>query len=465
MLTEDKYQPALTSSIELLSAWIEAQMAYKDQPGLSIGIVYDQELIWAKGFGFADREKENKASASSIYRIASITKLFTSTGILQLRDAGKLNLDEPVSKYLPWFTINPSSTESSEIRIRHLLTHTSGLPREAKAPYWTTAEFPSYQEVQALLPEQSQILPVSTKWKYSNLALSLAGMIISAVSGQSYEEYIETHILKPLGMESTFIKTIDPEHPQLAAAYGRKLPDNTRSARPFGDCKGISPAANMATTVEDLAKFAMLQFRDKDEIDGEKEVLKPATLREMHTVKWLDEDWTAGWGWGFMISRKQGKTYIGHGGSLMGYRTLFQCALQDKVAVIVLTNSDDGNPGYYADKAFEWVAPEIVKAFKPKAKEKKIQPAWEAYIGKYRSAWGDTQIIAYKGELLAIDPSEPDPMEESMKLKPLSENRFVMQEKGGFGAHGEELVFELDEDGKVKRLVMGADYSYPVQEW
>ncbi|MCJ7624663.1 MAG: serine hydrolase [Anaerolineaceae bacterium] len=455
--------PELASSIDFLSAWIESQMAYKGQPGISVGIVYDQELIWAKGFGVADLESKKQATSKTIYRIASITKLFTSTAILQLRDAGKLQLDDPVETHLPWFKVQNKHSYSPPVLIRHLITHTSGLPRESASPYWSTADFPTYEQVRELLPEQELTLPTETKWKYSNLAVSLAGEVVSAVSGMSYEEYVEQNILEPLGMENTFVRTIDPANPEFASGYGRRLPDNSRAIRPFGDCKGISPAANMATNVEDLAKFAMLQFRDKPA--GGDQILSGFTLREMHSVHWLDPDWQFGWGWGFKVTRLKGKTFAGHGGSLMGYRTEFQLCPEDKIGVIVLTNSDDGEPGVYAEKVFEWVGPEILKALAPKPEKKAADPAWDRYLGKYRSPWGDMQIMVYQGELVAVAPAAPDPSIDITRLTPVADHTFRMKMKNGFGAHGELVVFELDEEGNVERVKMGQNYSYPVSDW
>ncbi|MFA4838804.1 MAG: serine hydrolase domain-containing protein [Candidatus Neomarinimicrobiota bacterium] len=104
--------PELAGKIELFEKWIQAQMEYRGIVGLSIGIVYDQNLIWTKGFGYADQEKKIPATPETIYRIASISKTFTSTAILQLRDSGKLRLDDPINKYLPWSYLFPSFTDS-----------------------------------------------------------------------------------------------------------------------------------------------------------------------------------------------------------------------------------------------------------------------------------------------------------------------------------------------------------------
>jgi D-alanyl-D-alanine carboxypeptidase len=146
--------PEVRSGVELLSAWIEGQMAYKGLPGLSFAIVHDQELVWARGFGWADVQGRVRATAETLYRVASITKLFTATALLQLRDAGKLRLDDRVADILPWFEPRPGPDETSPITIRHLITHTSGLPREAPFPYWSEAVFPPIADVCAAVPRR-----------------------------------------------------------------------------------------------------------------------------------------------------------------------------------------------------------------------------------------------------------------------------------------------------------------------
>jgi CubicO group peptidase (beta-lactamase class C family) len=428
-------------------------MVYSGQPGLSVAVVKDQNVIWSTGYGYADKEKEVKATPETIYRIASITKLFTSTAVMQLRDQGKLNLHDTITEYLPWFSINKQ--KGRPITIENLITHTSGLPREAAGPYWTKVKFPPKKEVIENLPSQEHPLEPWRKWKYSNLALSLAGYIIEEASGVPYEKYIEDNILKPLEMNNTYVATIPEDHPMLAKGYGRRLPDGTREISKFTDCKGINPAANMATTVLDLAKFAMLQFRDHEEDP----VLTGETLREMHRVHWLDPDWKLGWGLGFNIQRINGKTYIGHGGSVPGYRTNLRINLEDKIAVIVFTNSGDGEPVKYVEKAHQWIAPTLVE--KPEKKEVKDL---NKYTGKFRSRWGDTEVLVYNGELIMIAPQLPDPLEEYTTLKHVEGDKFQMISPG-YGSHNEYAVFEFDEKGKIKQLKTGENYTEPVDDW
>ena len=219
----------IASNVELLSAWIEAQMAYRAEPGLSIGIVHDQELVWARGFGHADLDNRVAATADTRYRIASVTKLFTATAILILRDAGMLQLDDPVDRHLPWFDIRQRHPDAPPITIRHLLTHTAGLPREAAFPYWTDDSFPTREQVREELPRQETAYPTETRWKYSNLSLALAGEIVAAVSGQAYEDFVQQRILDLLGMSDSLVRAPHPGDPSLAVGYGRRLPGSGRA--------------------------------------------------------------------------------------------------------------------------------------------------------------------------------------------------------------------------------------------
>ena len=133
--------PRIRQAIRLLEIWLDAQRDYEQIPGLSVAVVHDQDIVWKGAYGFADLSKKTPASPDTIYSICSISKLFTSIAVMQQRDAGKLRLDDPVAKHLPWFTIKRTDPDGPEITIEGLLTHSSGLPREAAFPYWTGPEF------------------------------------------------------------------------------------------------------------------------------------------------------------------------------------------------------------------------------------------------------------------------------------------------------------------------------------
>ena len=212
--------PEVRSAIDLLEAWIEGQRVARDLPGMSIGIVHDQGLVWSGGFGWADIARRESATADTLYRIGSITKLFTATALLILRDAGKLRLDDPLATHLPWFQMKAAAADPGTITIRHLLTHTSGLPREGAFPYFTDSRFPSIDEIRARLPLQERPLPTETRWKYSNLGATLAGEVVAAVAGEPYVDFVRRRILEPLGMTATLVASPEPGHWRPAMRAG-----------------------------------------------------------------------------------------------------------------------------------------------------------------------------------------------------------------------------------------------------
>jgi len=454
--------PEVTDDIHVIETWIRAQMEYYNLPGLSVGVVYDQELIWSKGFGYADVEKKTPATAETIYRIASITKLFTCTAIMQLRDQGKLRLDDPIQKYLPWFKIKNRYPDAPAITIRHLMTHTSGLPREAAFPYWTDHKFPTVEEIIEALPDQETTYPSETKWKYSNLGMSLLGQIVVAASGEDYEPYIQNHILRPLDMNSTCVHLTDEHKKRLATGYGRRLADDTRKIMEVSEYKGMTPAASISSTVEDLAKFASFQFRDGKESGNQ--ILKTTTLREMQRVHWLQPSWKSGWGLGFSVWHRDDKTFVGHSGWVAGYRTQLMLCTDDKIGVIVMSNAEDGSPSFFANKIFDVIASAIRKVTEPPAKIVEFNPVWKNYVGKYSDPFDcEYEVMILNNELVLYGfsyPPEDNPKAGIIQLTPEDKHTFRMT---GDSGNGELLIFELDERGKVKRVKKGENFIYPIK--
>lgn len=449
-----------TSNIKVLELWIDAQMEYRELPGMSIGIVYDQELIYAKGFGYSNLEQKTSATPQTVYRIASITKTFTATALMQLRDEGKLSLDDPIKKYLPWFSIKNSFPDAPEITIRQLITHTSGLPREAAFPYWTDRNFPSLEEIATTLPNQEMIYASETEYKYSNLGLALAGEIVSVVSGMPYYEYIKENIFDPLKMKSSRVFLSEKEKGEIATPYTKRLSDGTREVMPFTDSKGLTPAANISSNVVDLSQYISLQFSN-----GEKEgiqILKGSTLREMHRVQWLHDSWTSGQGLGFRVWKQGDNTAVGHGGWVAGNRTQISFIPKEKVGVIVMTNSDDGSPNFFASRILSQFTPILSKAFDEEKPSPKFDPSWKKFVGTYIDpSYYETEILIFNNSLIMNGysfPPEDNPASEIVVLYPEGKNTF---RRSGENGNGELVVFELDENGKVVRVKTGENYIFP----
>ncbi len=450
----------INAQLKLLETWMTAQQEYREIPGIMVGLVYDQELVYAHGFGFADLEKQRPVDENTPFRMASITKTFTATSILQLRDAGKLRLDDPVRKYLPWFNIKQRFPDQPPITIRQLLTHTSGLPREADFPYWTDHKFPTLEAIKAKLVSQETIYPPATLIKYSNLGMALAGEIVAAVSGLSYPEYIQKNIFNPLGMTSSTVKPDTDYRSRLVAPYSHRLPDHSHASGEYSDTQGLTPAANIASTLHDLAAYVSLQFRLDD--NSPDAVVRGSTLQEMHRVQFLNPNWTTAWGLGWAVWQRDGKTVNGHGGWVDGNRTQIMFIPEDKVGVIVLTNSDDGEPGFLARHILDYMGPVLVETFREPEPETPYDPAWEQYVGTYVEPGPYyTEILILNRQLIRSTlsyPPEDDPDSEVIRLKPEGPHTFREMRPNG---NGELLVFEYDDAGKIYRVKVGSNYIYP----
>jgi D-alanyl-D-alanine carboxypeptidase len=444
--------PEVAAAISVLDAWVEATRVAKEEPGLSVAIVHDQDVVWARGYGLADVARKQAATPQTLYRIASVSKLLTATAVLQLRDAGALSLDDPVEKHLPWFHVRAAGAEAAPITIRHLITHTSGMPRELPLPYWNDLAFPSREEMVRLLGSQAAVFPPETEWKYSNIALAVAGEVVAAVAREPYEDYVRTHILEPLGMRATLVHPI-PATPGLAVGYRRRVPGEAREAEDFIDARALTPAANVASSVLDLARLVSLQFRDSPA--GKTRVLKAATLREMQRPQWLKPDWQSGQGLGFWLRRVGGQLRVGHDGAAPGYRSQLDFDPATKIGVIALSNAYDADPRAYVDQAFAIVGPALAKATETPRPAPSADPAWERYVGTYTWKHADVQVLVLAGELTLVVPDASNPWESRVRLVPAGPHTFRM---AGGSANGELLRFEVDAAGRVIRLFIGSTY-------
>src|SRR3989338_4832286 len=187
------YQTAINSLSRFLDIWIPQRMNYEHIPGLSVGVMLDGKLVVQKGYGFADVEKRIKADSDTNYRIASISKMFTTVAILQLTEQKKLYLDDPINSYIPWVKAKKEKRDAHEITIRQILSHTSGLWRDGKVNSFVTDKFPKARELQESFSAEALTFPTLQQFKYSNFAFAVMSELIERVSGEAYTKYIDRH--------------------------------------------------------------------------------------------------------------------------------------------------------------------------------------------------------------------------------------------------------------------------------
>jgi D-alanyl-D-alanine carboxypeptidase len=440
----------------LFTAWLEGQLLERGLPGVAVGVVADQELVWASGFGFADTVAKVRMSPQTKFRMASHSKLFTATAIMQLREQQKLRLDDPVAKHLSWFAVKPVEDDAAPITIEELLTHSSGLPREAGS-HWTTFEFPTREELRHLMAQRQAAFAPEVRWKYSNLAYSVAGLIVEEVSGQSWAVYLQHNIFDPLGMSAS---SVDKNVPGIAVGYGRRKPDGTRAINPFIDARGMAAATGLTSTVEDMARFVSAQFRIGPRRGAQ--ILSTGSLREMHRIRVLESNWTQGNAIGFAVRKTGDKVYVSHGGSYPGYQTNTMLWLDGKVGVIVLTNADDGNPAGIATELMNTVGQAVAKASAKPPATITWDPTWSRFAGLYRGRGGDSQVVELNKRLVLINPAAAT-LENPIALEPIGNGQFRYTAATGGGPVGETVRF-VEENGRVVRMVTGDSYVERVQQ-
>lgn len=443
--------------LTVINAWLEAQIDYQRIPGISAGFGVKDRLVWSAGFGLADVENQIKATDSTVYSICSISKLFTSIAIMQLRDQKRLNLDDEISDHLPWFHIEEKYSHSGPITIRSLLTHSSGLPRESDFPYWTdpTYPFPTETEMKNRLLEQTMLYRASAFHQYSNLGMALLGNIIAEKSGVPYEQYIFDEILIPLGLEGTFTDLIEPKRQKrLASGYGVVSRKGNRTPLPLFKMKALTSAAGFASSVPDLIKFGFWQFKALEKVDDS--ILNGNTLREMHRIHWVDPVEPLTWGLGFRVEKWGNEVIVGHGGACPGYLTQFVLIPKKKWVLTFMVNGLGIDTGQYVRSLYE-----ILNAYDQEEEASNSASAggqFDAYCGRYHSVWeGEGIITAWKGKL-AYFPLRPESQAKpAFTMKHIEGDTF--RRIGEDKELKEEVRFERGADGKVTRVWQHSQYN------
>jgi len=436
-------------TLQLIEKWLDAQRAYDRVPAMSAAIVQDQDVLWSGASGLADIAANRPAQSDTIYGICSISKLFTGIAVMQLRDAGKLDIHDPVQNYLPWFNVQQDHPDSPPITVAALLTHSAGIPRESDYPSWMGPDFkfPSPDQVREKLGSQKTIYPADRYFQYSNLGLTLAGEIVARLSGEDYETYVRSHILRPLQLEDTETGFPNASKPgRIATGYGYPGRNGERPEMPRYDARGITPAAGFSSTAIDLAKFASWQFRLLDQ--GDDAVLKANTLREMQRVQWLDPDWQAARGLAFGVYRVGDRILVGHSGNCPGFNTRLYLDTQTRFAVAVLANANGVNVDGYAAEIFD-----LLQAGAADADEQAADADLSAYVGSYdlRPWGGEDLVFTWKGGLAMLSLPTVDPSAEIVQLKRQEGDVFRTVRKDGNPGH--EVRFRRGGDGNVSHMV------------
>ncbi|MGI8549908.1 MAG: serine hydrolase domain-containing protein [Dehalococcoidia bacterium] len=453
--------PALVSPV--LQGRVADLIRQHHLPGAATGVVRDQHLIWSAGFGYADIAGRRVPDEHTLYRVASITKTFTATAIMQLRDAGRLRLDDPLVLHLPQFaSVICRHGAIEDVTIRRLLSHQSGLITEGPFSYWDTLDFPVMEAVLAGLAETEVVIEPATATKYSNLAYALLGEVVGRLSGRPYEEYVRSEIFEPLGMtSSTFAPDGNLQH-RLATGYNPHPFEDSPEPAGHTGTKGITAAAGLYTTVDDLARWIGLQLRAGTQDRDDPPVLKAITLEAMHLPVAFDPAWNSANCLGWAALRRGEQIFHGHGGSIHGFITQILFSKPARLGVIVLTNE-----GRHA--AANTIAVEMLQMLlehepgveNPASWEPPLPTPsqWRRLLGQYEFWRGGMVHIEYRDGMLrlALPPGVTQALHAPAVLRPTEQEQTFCIEGGR--AAGELLRFRLAPSGAVLGFTV-AGFTY-----
>jgi CubicO group peptidase (beta-lactamase class C family)/D-alanyl-D-alanine dipeptidase len=339
--------PRYAEVADVLGAMIERERAQKGLRALSIALVDGDEVVWARGFG--EQSDGVSATAETVYRVGSVSKMFTDIAVMQLVEAGELDIDAPVRQYVPEFT--PTNDTDTPITLRQLMSHRAGLVREPPAGHYFDDSGTDLASTVRSLDGTPQIYPPTTRTKYSNAGIAAVGYALEKTQGEPFSRYVKRTVLEPLGMTRSAFEPEEVLMVDLASAYMWGFDRDLFAAPTFE--LGMAPAGSMYSTVLDLSRFMSAAFRGGEGELGR--VLEAGTLAQMWEPQFADSGATSGYGFGFRVEERFGQRWLGHGGAIYGFSTQMSFLPDAGLGVAVVSAVDGTNTvvSRIADAALE----------------------------------------------------------------------------------------------------------------
>lgn len=430
--------PLLPQTSLALDQLVARAQAAGRAPCVAASVVRDGVLAHVAGAGTVlDRRADGASVANVQFRIGSITKTMTAVLVLQLRDEGRLSLDDLLYRHLPGTPVG------SAVTLRQLLAHAAGLQREPDGQWWERTDGGDVDRLLEDLTPEKLALPPHHGYHYSNLAYGLLGAVLQRVTGQDWAELLQQRLLAPLGMTRTSYHPADPSAPGYVVHPWL----DTLREEPRADTGAMAPAGQLWSTPADLAKWAAFLA------DPDPGVLAPATLREMCAPVVMNDldTWSGGHGLGIELYREGERVYVGHGGSMPGYLAALVVHRPSRTGVVAYANAYTMHGKSLGDLAFAMMAavldgePEAVTPWLPAAQP---QEDIADLLGRWWWMGREYELRhdAAAGELVLLSVTRPRP---PVRFRPDGKDTW----RGVSGEHdGEVLAVLRDADGVPEAL-------------
>jgi len=428
------------SSIENLERFISAELESRGHPGSSVSVIAGDELVWAKGFGYADVENDVQASPETVYGCASVSKTVVAFGFLHLMERGKFSLDDPVNDHLD---VKIKTGYEEEPVIRDLLTHYTGMPTRVPPLFYDRKEALT---LEAFIEEAARtVRPPRTKWAYCNTGYAIVGHLMELFTGIPYDEYVKRNILEPLEMHSSDFDHTPRVMERLARGYkragGADKPLIPNEPYVLGSLPQ-DPAGSLYSTVLDLANFVVANLNGG--VFKGKRILRKETVEEMHRLQMSPGESRSGMALTWFRNIHDGRVMLAHTGGLPDYTNHVALYPELGIGVCWLSNLQDGS-GWRppAPTALRVLAGDDAP-FDPK-RIQTVPENWRSLIGVYGDEASQLHVRVHNGYLMLGD----------LYLETVDESRYIVH---GLRNDGYELTFEYDENGRANQLDLGNSF-------
>jgi CubicO group peptidase (beta-lactamase class C family) len=465
----------LTSALQYIDSWIEYRLWKLRTPGAQVAVWYDGKLQFSKAYGLSNIETGEALTTSHLFRVASHSKTFAATAMMQLVEAGKLRLDDTAGQWIPELKAARSSLANATVR--QLVSQSAGVIRDGKdANFWAHMfPFPDTEKILEMAIDEGDVRQPESTFKYTNVGFSLLGMIIGAAAGSSFNEFVTESIVKELGLRNTGPELDPARLSEYAGAHSGVHSRETRRELGHVDTHAMSAATGFFSTAEDMVAFASAHFF------GDNRLISDRSKNEMQRTVWSDlgpGNPLDGYGYGTIISHYDGHRMVGHSGGYPGHITRTMWDPNEGLAISVLTNAVDGPAEELAsgilkilDKARETPG-KLPLSSGLKNTAALVPPEKPAesidlhtFTGRFAGLWGVIDVTVLGGKLLATSPVMPSPLVQASELAVVDKDTLKIMDGSPYGSVGEYYRYNRDETGRIVSVYAGGGLAWPIEDY
>ncbi|GAA0960000.1 serine hydrolase domain-containing protein [Kribbella koreensis] len=429
----------LKEALSYFDSWLAFSQRFQRIPGVQAAVYADDAIAFSAAYGSADVEQGVALTEQHLFRIASHSKSFTATALLQLAEQGKVRLDDKVAMYVTEIV----GTPLGERAIRELLSHAAGVTRDSdSADFWQLgAPFPDREHLLRVLQDPgAAVLADSERFKYSNIGYGLLGLVIEAASGTPYNTYVQTEIVDKLGLAGLGPELDPARSHEYATGYSALAYADSRVPIDHVDTRALASATGFFGNARDLVSFWSAH------LDGDVRLLTDDSKRKMQHPAWKtsDKDWPQ-YGLGLQIAKVGERQVFGHSGGYPGHITRSFVDAERRLVVSVLTNAIDGPATQLAEGLLK-----LVDLAESKPRPEETGPA--RFTGRFANLWGVFDVALLGGRLYVLDPAALDPTADPTALEPAGDDALRAVGGSGYQAVGECYRYTFAATGEVESV-------------